>query len=290
MGSRSVKAFQFLHPEVKAYYEPIAHELLNDLSNTVKGEKFLLDDGEGRNWTGTKRMTSESIARIKDDIGATYADIEKALDALMQGGGAENNALSKRIELVIDDMLTRGYTDFENHKIPADKEYIQLKKQLRIKKVEAELPMRIASAPDPKVGEALNRSIEERKLASIKLKEEVQKKINAYVEKYGELEKGSKPARNITVPKKTSDKTFVRRNTRTIAEAEAITDEKAAVLLEEVANDESWTTYERFGDKQAIDAAVTEFERLGYDAALTPEYGKKHFRNIEVKLPTRTEA
>lgn len=105
-------------------------------------------------------------------------------------------------------------------------------------------------------------------LPTLKLKEEVQKKLDAYVEKYGEMEKGAEAVRDVTLPKKTSDKKFVRRNTRTIAEAEAITDEKSAVLLEEVANDESWTTYERFGDSQAIGAAVTAFERLGYDAAL----------------------
>jgi len=109
---------------------------------------------------------------------------------------------------------------------------------------------------------------EQQKLPSVQLKEEVRKKINAYVEKYGELEKGAAPVRDVVMPKKTSEKTFVRRNTRTIAEAEAITDEKAAALIEEVANDAEWTTYERFGDNQAINAAVTEFERIGYDAAL----------------------
>ena len=86
---------------------------------------------------------------------------------------------------------------------------------------------------------------EQQKLPSVQLKEEVRKKINAYVEKYGEIEKGAAPVRDVVMPKKTSEKTFVRRNTRTIAEADAITDEKAAALIEEVANDAEWASYYR---------------------------------------------
>ena len=270
VGSKSVKAFQFLHPEVKAYYEPIVRELKNDLQNTTKGERIMLSDSEGGDygsnplWMGTKRFTSEAIARIKDDTGATYDAIEAALNALLEGDGAENNALSKRIELVIDEMLTDGYTDFEGHKIPADKDYVAAKEVLKTGVSSQALDEAIMNSPDPISTE----NLEAIKSASVKLKEDVRQKINKYVEKYGELEKGSRPARDVTLPKKTSENRYVRRNTRTIAEAEAITDENAVVLIEEVANDEEWTTYERFGDKQAIDAAVTEFERIGYDAAL----------------------
>lgn len=132
VGSRSVKAFQFLFPEMQEYYRPLAQELLWDLDNTVKGERILTGSYEMGNqeWTGVERITSDAIATIKDSTNATYDDIRNALNRLIKDEGQENIALAKRIELVLDEMLTDGYNTFDGMKIPPNEEYIAKKEEL----------------------------------------------------------------------------------------------------------------------------------------------------------------
>ena len=132
VGSRSVKAFQFLFPEMQEYYRPLAQELLWDLDNTVKGERILTGSYEMGNqeWTGVERITSDAIATIKDSTNATYDDIRNALNRLINDEGQENIALAKRIELVLDEMLTDGYNTFDGMKIPPNEEYIAKKEEL----------------------------------------------------------------------------------------------------------------------------------------------------------------
>ena len=135
VGSRNVKAFQFLFPEFKEYYTPLAQELLGDLDNTIKGERIMLNDYRGSyssdsRFTGIKRLTSDSIARIKDVTNASYDDIRNALNRLINDEGQENIALAKRIELVLDEMLTDGYNTFGGLQIPPNEEYIAKKEAL----------------------------------------------------------------------------------------------------------------------------------------------------------------
>ena len=130
VGARNVKAFQYTYPQFKKYYLPLAQELLSDIDSTVKGEKFVIYDSQNGNgngiaeFSGTNRITSEAIARIKDSTKASYADIKDALNRIINDSGRENTALAKRIELVMDDMLTDGYTAFDGTKIPPNESYI----------------------------------------------------------------------------------------------------------------------------------------------------------------------
>jgi hypothetical protein len=132
VSSRKVKAFQFENPEVKPFYKTIAQELLSDLQDTVKGERIKTGTYEMGNekWTGTSRFTSNAIARIKDTTGATYDKIKDAVQRIINDEGQENIALAKKIELVIDDMLSDGYTSFRGEKIPPNQDYLDLKEYL----------------------------------------------------------------------------------------------------------------------------------------------------------------
>ncbi len=122
VGNRKIKAFQFMYPQFKTFFKPMARQLYNDISQTIKGERFPV--GDGREWSGTTRHTSPAIARIKDDFEVTYKQIQDALNRIITDQGQENTALAKRIELVIDEMLSNGYTDFYGNKVPADKMYL----------------------------------------------------------------------------------------------------------------------------------------------------------------------
>ena len=138
VGNRKQKAYMYENPEVKPYFQAEANVMLGELRNSVKGEKHFNDqlyyDSNGeQGWYGTKRETSEQIAYMLDKFKYTYADIEKGLRAIIEDHGAENNAVSKRLEFMIDERLREGYTDFASgYEIPSNQEYINLLNEKQI--------------------------------------------------------------------------------------------------------------------------------------------------------------
>lgn len=129
---RKAKAYMYEHPEVKPFFQEEARYMLGELDNSHKGEKFYNDqlyyDTNGEMGIfGTKRHTSEDIAYLLDSFNYTYKDIAKGLKAIIEDNGKENNAISKRIEFLLDERLRNGYTDFWfGDKIPPNQEYINL--------------------------------------------------------------------------------------------------------------------------------------------------------------------
>lgn len=135
VGSKKVNAYQYDNPEVRPYFQTAAREMLTDLQNSTRGERFIIGDNTqlGDNdyyYSGTKRATTEDIAELLDGMDGkykyTYADIEKGLRAIIEDNGAENNAVSKRIEFYLDKRLREGYTDIDGYEIPADTEYLDM--------------------------------------------------------------------------------------------------------------------------------------------------------------------
>lgn len=132
VGKRNVKAYMYDNPEVKPYFQQEAQAMLWELQNSVKGEKSfnsqLYYDTNGElGWFGTTRETSDDIAYLLDNFKYTYADIEKGLKAIIEDHGAENNAISKRIEFALNDRLKDGYTDFmSGEEVPANQDYVNL--------------------------------------------------------------------------------------------------------------------------------------------------------------------
>lgn len=138
VGNRKQKAYMYENPEVKPFFQEEALVMLGELQRSVKGEKHFNDqlyydtNGE-QGWYGTKRETSEQIAYMLDRFKYTYADIEKGLNAIIEDHGAENNAISKRLEFMLDERLREGYTDFgSNYEIPPNQDYINLLSEKQI--------------------------------------------------------------------------------------------------------------------------------------------------------------
>jgi len=136
VGKRSVKAYQYEHPELKPYIQAEANRLLGELRDTVKGERYF-NEATGE-FSGTKRYTSEAIERIKDETGVSYKEIENALLRIIRDEGQENQALAKRIELIIDDNLTHGTKTLEGYELPKNEEYLRTKGEITGKSYEAE--------------------------------------------------------------------------------------------------------------------------------------------------------
>ena len=106
VGKRNVKAFQYQHPEIHEYYIEAANMMLNDLRNSMKGERSAYENRNysagspesatgGLVWTSVKRSTSAEIAELLDDWGASYDTIETALQNIIENHGQEKLRIRK---------------------------------------------------------------------------------------------------------------------------------------------------------------------------------------------------
>ena len=136
VGSRRVNAFQFDHPALHPYFAEAAGELLQDLSNSVPGERWSVEaynpysDVVQTIWKGSKRHTTQQIASLLDHQRLSYADIQTAAEAIYHNHGQENYAAAKRVELILDDMLSSGWTDATGRRHEANQDYLAAKQAI----------------------------------------------------------------------------------------------------------------------------------------------------------------
>jgi hypothetical protein len=138
VGNRKVKAYMYENPEVKPFFQAEANVMLGELQRSTKGERFYNDElyyetnGE-KGFFGTERETSGDIEYLLDELHYTYAQIEKGLKAIIEDNGAENYAVPKRIEFLLNDRLLKGTTDFiTGEEIPPNQDYIKLLNEKQI--------------------------------------------------------------------------------------------------------------------------------------------------------------
>lgn len=145
VGKKNVHAYMYDHPEVKPFFQMQAQSMLGDLRASVKGERWYNDQmyyesGGEYGWSGTQRHTTDDIAYLLDN-GYTYAQIEQGLNAIIEGNGAENIAIAKKIEFALNDQLMNGYTDINGVEIPANEYYLNaLAKQQTAETIESQIP------------------------------------------------------------------------------------------------------------------------------------------------------
>lgn len=133
VGDRKVKAYQYDNPEVKPYFQDVAKDMLDDLNESIKGERFVVGDisqlgGGDYSFSGQSRFTTPDIAELLDGMDGkyklSYEQIRKGLENIIKDEGAENNAASKRIEFYLDKRLREGYTTMYGFKVDANQEYL----------------------------------------------------------------------------------------------------------------------------------------------------------------------
>ena len=126
----SVKAFQWDYPQMHQYYAQAAEALLQDVEYSKAGQF----NEKGR---GTVVTKSEAMMQA-ERMGISRADLEKALTAIINDQGQENYATAKKVELVLDEMLSKGYIPNEagysankvDSKVPPNEAYITAKEAI----------------------------------------------------------------------------------------------------------------------------------------------------------------
>lgn len=138
VGNRKVNAYMYENPEVKPFFQEEANIMLGELERTTKGERFYnmdvyYDTNGEAGITGTSRHTSQDIAYLLDELKYSYKQIEAGLKAIIEDNGKENNAVSKRIEFLLNDRLLNGYQDPDHGWMyPPNQDYINLLNEKQI--------------------------------------------------------------------------------------------------------------------------------------------------------------
>lgn len=128
VGARDVNAFQFDHPEMRPYYTEAAEQLSGIAGLSLHyGQQM---GGRERAANGYRRASyifETPALRQAMDEGLTRGQIIDAADRLIRDHGQENVKAAKVLELVLDDMLTNGYTAVDGSTVGPNPDYIAAK-------------------------------------------------------------------------------------------------------------------------------------------------------------------
>ena len=132
VGGRDVNAFQFDHPELHHYYQEAANALIADadLSLQQPMSRRYERTMEG-NAVQQAAQTSPHLRQAMDETGLSRDAIIDAAQRIITDQGQENVAAAKRVELILDDMLSHGYTTMTGEQVGPNSGYLTAKQGIR---------------------------------------------------------------------------------------------------------------------------------------------------------------
>lgn len=127
VGNRSVKAFQFDHPQLHPYYVQAAQALMEDAN-------WSLETQSNQKGKGTVARYSEALERAAN-LGLSRQEIIQVCQDIIAARGQENYAAAKKVELILDQMLSEGYTPNEalgnpDQRVGPNEAYLQAKEAI----------------------------------------------------------------------------------------------------------------------------------------------------------------
>ena len=121
VGNKNIKPYSEEHPEISQDIKDMAANFMEDLSNSLPGKRYKAGDA----WTGQKRSTTKELADFKDATGISWDKIGDVLNDIYEG--KSNYALAKKMELELDQALSKGYRNIYGQTIMPNEEYLQKK-------------------------------------------------------------------------------------------------------------------------------------------------------------------
>lgn len=131
VGGKDINAFQFDHPELHHYYQEAANALIADadLSLQQPMSRRYERTMEG-NAVQQAAQTSPHLRQAMDETGLSRDAIIDAAQRIITDQGQENVAAAKRVELILDDMLSNGYTTMTGEQVGPNSGYLTAKQSI----------------------------------------------------------------------------------------------------------------------------------------------------------------
>lgn len=130
VASRRVNAFQYDWPNLQQYIRQAAENLIADADISLQYPATRRSERTTQGKQYLQEITESEPLRQAMNMGISRSNIITAAENLIADAGRENNAASKRLELVLDEMLTYGYTTVDGRYFPPDQEYIAEKSRI----------------------------------------------------------------------------------------------------------------------------------------------------------------
>lgn len=129
--SRGVNAFQYDHPELQSYMKQAAESLIEDADLSLQ---FPMTRSYERGMQGNKvnqsAQTSTFLREAMDETGLSRNQIIDAAQRIIHDQGQENVVAAKSVELILDRMLTDGYTTMYGKTVAPNEAYISAKESI----------------------------------------------------------------------------------------------------------------------------------------------------------------
>lgn len=126
VGSRNMNAFQFDHPELHEYYQRAAGALIADAELS---QQFPMVRRYERTMQGNKTIqgaqASEHLRMAMDETGLSRAELIDAAQRIINDQGHENVKAAKQVEVILDSMLTNGWTTMTGETVGPNRAYIR---------------------------------------------------------------------------------------------------------------------------------------------------------------------
>lgn len=131
ISGRNVNAFQFDHPELHSYYSAAAEQIagIADMSLS-RGQQKGARQRTANGYQRSNQIFETPAMRKAMDEGLTRTQIIDAAQRIINDNGQENVKAAKTLEIVLDDMLTNGYTTVDGTEVAPNTDYIAAKQQI----------------------------------------------------------------------------------------------------------------------------------------------------------------
>ena len=131
VSSRNMNAFQFDHPELHSYYQQAAEALIADADLSLQ---FPMNRSYERSMQGNKVnqsvQASAHLRQAMDETGLSRAELIDAAQRIVDDHGQENVKAAKQVEIILDSMLTNGWTTMMGDTVGPNQAYIDAKSSI----------------------------------------------------------------------------------------------------------------------------------------------------------------
>ena len=131
VGNRNMNAFQFDHPELHSYFRQAAEALIADADLSLQ---FPMNRSYERTMQGNKVnqsvQASAHLRQAMDETGLSRAELIDAAQRIVNDHGQENVKAAKQVELILDSMLTNGWTTMMGDTVGPNQAYIDAKSSI----------------------------------------------------------------------------------------------------------------------------------------------------------------
>lgn len=131
VSDRNVNAFQFDHPELHNYYSAAAEQIAGIADTSLsRGQQKGARQRTANGYQRSNQIFETPAMRKAMDEGLTRTQIIDAAQRIINDNGQENVKAAKTLEIVLDDMLTNGYTAVDGTAVAPNTDYIAAKQRI----------------------------------------------------------------------------------------------------------------------------------------------------------------